>query len=58
MKTTHVSLAAALMLAAGCASAQKAGTLSLEVGITKLAPQVSSGDLRGNARFSRTVRCG
>jgi outer membrane protein len=49
MKTTHISLAAALLVAAGCASAQKAGTLSLEVGITKLAPQVTSGDLSAPA---------
>jgi outer membrane protein len=49
MKTTHISIAAALLLAAGCASAQKAGTLSLEVGVTKLAPQVTSGDLSAPA---------
>lgn len=49
MKTTHISIASALLLAAGCACAQKAGTLSLEIGITKLAPQVSSGDLSAPA---------
>jgi outer membrane protein len=49
MKTTHLSIAAALLLATGYASAQKAGALSLEIGITKLAPQVSSGDLSAPA---------
>lgn len=49
MKTTHLSIAAALLVAAGCASAQKAGTISVEVGITKLAPQVTSGDLSAPA---------
>ncbi len=49
MNTTHISIAAALMLAAGCASAQKAGTISLEVGITQLSPQVTSGDLSAPA---------
>jgi outer membrane protein len=49
MKTTHISIAAALLLAAGCASAQKAGTVSLELGMTKLAPQVTSGDLSAPA---------
>jgi outer membrane protein len=49
MKTTHISIAAALILAAGCASAQKAGTISLEVGLTQLSPQVTSGDLSAPA---------
>ncbi len=49
MKTTHLSLAAALLVAASCASAQKAGSMSLEVGITKLSPQVTSGDLSAPA---------
>lgn len=49
MKITHISLAVALALAAGGASAQKAGTISLEVGVTKLSPQVSSGDLSAPA---------
>ena len=35
MKITHISLAVALALVANCALAQKAGTISLEAGITK-----------------------
>ncbi len=49
MNTTHLCIAAALVLATGCASAQKAGSMSLELGFTKLAPQVNSGDLSAPA---------
>jgi outer membrane protein len=49
MKITHISIAAALLVAASCASAQKAGTVSIELGATKLAPQVTSGDLSAPA---------
>ncbi len=49
MKITHISIAAALLVAAGYASAQKAGTVSIELGVTKLAPQVTSGDLSAPA---------
>jgi outer membrane protein len=45
MKTHYISLAVALVLASGSALAQKAGTMSLELGVTRLAPQVTSGDL-------------
>lgn len=45
MKTTPLVIALALLAAAGGAQAQKAGSMSLEAGITLLAPQVSSGDL-------------
>jgi outer membrane protein len=49
MKTTHLSIAVALLALAGTASAQKAGTWSVEAGVTQLAPQVTSGDLSAPA---------
>ncbi len=49
MKITHISIATALLVAASCALAQKAGTVSIELGMTKLAPRVTSGDLSAPA---------
>lgn len=45
MKTTHITIAVALLAAASSTWAQKAGSISVEAGITQLSPQVSSGDL-------------
>jgi outer membrane protein len=45
MKKNHILMALGLLAAATGANAQKAGSMSLEVGITHMAPQVSSGDL-------------
>jgi outer membrane protein len=45
MKTTHICFTIALLTSVSGAWAQKAGTISLELGVTQLAPQVSSGDL-------------
>jgi outer membrane protein len=47
MKHKNILILAALMAAAGAATAQKAGALSASVGVTKLAPDVSSGVLSG-----------
>jgi outer membrane protein len=49
MKITHISIAISLIAAAGGAWAQKAGAISLEVGVTQLSPQVTSGDLSAPA---------
>jgi outer membrane protein len=49
MKTSHLSLAVLALVAATCASAQKAGTWSIEGGVTQLSPQVNSGDLSAPA---------
>jgi outer membrane protein len=45
MKQQHIAILISLLAAAGLAQAQQAGSWSASVGVTKLAPDVSSGDL-------------
>ncbi len=45
----HTTIALAILAAASTAYAQKAGTISLEAGVTQLSPQVTSGDLSAPA---------
>jgi outer membrane protein len=45
MKNVNILIAAVAAFAAAPAMAQKAGTWSAELGVTQLAPQVTSGDL-------------
>jgi outer membrane protein len=49
MKHTRICFAIALLTSVSGAWAQKAGTISLEAGVTQLAPQVTSGDLSAPA---------
>jgi outer membrane protein len=49
MTITKLSVAAACLLAAGAACAQRAGTITVEAGITNLTPKVTSGDLSAPA---------
>jgi outer membrane protein len=49
MKKTSLAIAIALLAFTSYSHAQKAGSMSLEVGVTNMAPQVKSGDLSAPA---------